>query len=408
MAAGLMQRVVVTGMGCVTPLGSTVDAYWQALCAGNSGVRQIDWFDASAFSCQIAARATGFDAYIDKKDRFSRFIQFAVIASQQAVGDAGLDIATIATDCGVEIGSGMGGIEILEAAADKLKTRGPSRISPFTVPMMITDMAAGVVSIKLGAKGPNAASVTACASAAHAIGRAMHSIATGEAVAMIAGGSEAVLTPLGVGAFCAARSLSTQNSTPQTASRPFDGTRDGFVMGEGAGILVLESRDHALKRGAKIYAELVGFGSAADAYHITAPDPSGDGAVRAMRAAVQHAGITPDQVGYINAHGTSTRLNDAIETKAIKQVFGSNIVVSSTKSMTGHLLGAAAAIEAIASIQALIYQQVPPTINYQTPDPDCDLDYVPNTARSVQGLTYVASNSLGFGGHNATLLFKKA
>jgi 3-oxoacyl-[acyl-carrier-protein] synthase II len=409
----MKQRVCITGMGAVTPIGNTVDAYWRALCAGQSGVDRIDAFDASAFTTQIAAQVRDLDAtaYFDNKElrRTARFIQFAVVAAMEAVQQSGLDIESIAPMCGVEIGSGMGGIEVLEEAVHQLSTKGPGRISPFTVPMMIVDMAAGIVSIKTGAKGPNAASVTACASAAHAMARAFQLVRDGVVTAMITGGSEAVVTPLGVGSFCAARSLSTRNDDPKRASRPFDVDRDGFVMGEGAGMLVFESLAHAQARGATILAEVVGFGSSGDAYHITAPAPEGEGGARAMQAAIADAAISPDAIGYINAHGTSTKLNDALETKAIKRVFGdqaSQLLISSTKSMTGHLLGAAAAIEAVASVQALLTQTVPPTINLDNPDPECDLNYVPHVKQSVDHLTHVLSNSLGFGGHNASIIFK--
>jgi 3-oxoacyl-[acyl-carrier-protein] synthase II len=398
-------------MGAVTPIGNTVDAYWRALCAGQSGVDQIDAFDASAFTTQIAAQVRDLDAtaYFDNKElrRTARFIQFAVVAAMEAVQQSGLDIESIAPMCGVEIG--MGGIEVLEEAVHQLSTKGPGRISPFTVPMMIVDMAAGIVSIKTGAKGPNAASVTACASAAHAMARAFQLVRDGVVTAMITGGSEAVVTPLGVGSFCAARSLSTRNDDPKRASRPFDVDRDGFVMGEGAGMLVFESLAHAQARGATILAEVVGFGSSGDAYHITAPAPEGEGGARAMQAALADAGIASNAIGYINAHGTSTKLNDALETKAIKRVFGdqaSQLLISSTKSMTGHLLGAAAAIEAVASVQALLTQTVPPTINLDNPDPECDLNYVPHVKQSADNLTHVLSNSLGFGGHNASIIFK--
>ena len=346
---------------------------------------------------------------LEELRRTARFIQFAVVAAMEAVQQSGLDIESIAPMCGVEIGSGMGGIEVLEEAVHQLSTKGPGRISPFTVPMMIVDMAAGIVSIKTGAKGPNAASVTACASAAHAMARAFQLVRDGVVTAMITGGSEAVVTPLGVGSFCAARSLSTRNDDPKRASRPFDVDRDGFVMGEGAGMLVFESLAHAQARGATILAEVVGFGSSGDAYHITAPAPEGEGGARAMQAAIADAAISPDAIGYINAHGTSTKLNDALETKAIKRVFGdqaSQLLISSTKSMTGHLLGAAAAIEAVASVQALLTQTVPPTINLDNPDPECDLNYVPHVKQSVDHLTHVLSNSLGFGGHNASIIFK--
>lgn len=407
------QRVVITGLGAITPIGLNVGDYWDALVAGVSGTRTIESFDVSKFSTQFAAQVRGFDpeTVMDKKEarRTSRFITLAIAAACEAVADSGLIIDPIANEVGVELGSGIGGIEILEDTAITLANKGPSRISPFTVPMMISDMAAGLVSIRFGAKGPNACAVTACASAATAMGNAFRIIRNGEAIAMITGGSEAAITPLGLGSFCAARSLSGRNESPETASRPFDLNRDGFVMGEGSGILIFESRDHAIARGAKIYAEVIGYGASADAHHITAPAPHGEGAARAMTAALRFAGIQPDSVDYINAHGTSTELNDACETDAIKSVFqavASQLAISSTKSMTGHLLGAAAAIELIACAKVVGSGIIPPTINYETPDPRCDLPITPNHAIS-KPVDIAMSNSFGFGGHNAVLIIRK-
>lgn len=410
----MKHRVVVTGMGAVTPLGIGVDSFWQGIITGQSGVGKITRFDASDLPCQIGAEVSNFDPmdFIDRKEarRMDRFTQFAVAASLLAKESSGLDISrSKAEKIGVLIGSGIGGVETLERQCTALIDRGPSRVSPFLIPMMIPDMAAGQVSIMLGAKGHNACTVTACASGAHSIGDAFRIIQRGEAVAMFAGGAEAALTKLAMAGFCAAKTLSTRNDEPQKASRPFDANRDGFVMGEGAGILVLEQLEHALERGAKILAEVVGYGATGDAYHITSPSPEGDGAARAMRAALQEAGLEPSDIDYINAHGTSTVLNDINETLAIKQVFGERayqIPISSTKSMTGHLLGAAGGIESIVCIQTINTGIIPPTINYETPDENCDLDYVPNTAREARVET-VMSNSFGFGGHNAVLIFKK-
>lgn len=407
------KRVVITGMGAVTPIGNSITDYWNGLVSGRSGVKPITHFNTDDFTTKIAATIEDFDPgdNFDKKEvrRTSKFIQYAVVAAQEAITQSGLDINSISESCGVEIGSGMGGIEVLEQASLALNERGPAKVSPFTVPMMIADMASGVVSMKFNAKGPNSCAVTACASAANAIGNASRLIQDGHATAMITGGSEAVVTPLGVASFCAARSLSTQNDSPQTASRPFDLNRDGFVMGEGAGILILEELEHANRRGATILAEVIGFGTSGDAYHLTAPAPEGEGASRAIKMALKLANIDPKDVDYINAHGTSTRLNDKNETAAIKSIFGDHaysVAISSTKSMTGHLLGAAGAIELIASALAIQHDQVPPTINYETPDPECDLNYTPNTAIS-RSINIAMSNSLGFGGHNTVLVIKK-
>lgn len=407
------RRVVITGMGAITPVGNTVDAFWESLITGKSGITKIESFDVSEYSTQIGGLVKNFEPenYVDKKEarRTSRFILFGVAAAVDAVKDSGLNVEAEAERVGVEVGSGIGGIEILEEMTLLLKEKGPSRLSPFTVPMMIPDMAAGLISIKTGAKGPNACTVTACASAAHSMGNALRLIQDDLADVMITGGAEAAITKLGLASFCAARSLSARNDEPEKASRPFDAQRDGFVMGEGAGILIFEELNHALKRGAKIYAEVMSLGSTGDAYHITAPAPEGEGAARAMKLALKAAGMNPEDIDYINAHGTSTELNDKNETLAIKTVFGDyakKVKISSTKSMTGHLLGAAGAIELIAS--ALVIQNgiIPPTINLDNPDPICDLDYTPNKAVK-HTVDVVMSNSLGFGGHNASLIIKK-
>lgn len=409
----MLKRVVITGMGAVTPIGASVPDFWEGLISGRNGVGKIQAFDTSQFSTQIAAEVIDFDfsPFFDAKEvrRSSRFILLAVAAAQEAVRDSGLDISEDPERIGVEIGSGIGGIEILEQACEVLLNRGPSKMSPFTVPMMICDMASGQVAMKTGAKGPNSCSVTACASSAHSMSNAFRLIQFGDAVAMITGGSEACITPLGLGAFCAARSLSTANDDPEHASRPFDKTRDGFVMGEGAGILVFEELEHAKARGAQIYAEVVGFGSSGDAYHLTAPAPEGEGAARAIKMALSMAKISPEDVDYVNAHGTSTYLNDKNETAAIKTAFGDHaykMAVSSTKSMTGHLLGAAGGIELIASALAIKNSIVPPTMNYETADPECDLNYTPNKA-IARDINVAISNSFGFGGHNGVLVLKK-
>ncbi|MFS8572939.1 MAG: beta-ketoacyl-ACP synthase II [Clostridia bacterium] len=407
------RRVVVTGMGAVTPLGLGVDAFWEGLVQGRSGVGPITQFDASAFSTRIAAEVKDFDPtdFMDKKDarRMDRFAQFAVAGARMALEDAGISDNVDWERVGVLIGSGIGGIHTFEEQCRNLFEKGPDRVSPFFVPMMIPDMAAGQVSILLGAKGHNACTVTACASGSHSIGDAFKVIQRGQADVMITGGTEAAVSALSMAGVCAARTLSTRNDEPERASRPFDKDRDGFVLGEGAGILILEELEHAKARGAKIYAEIIGYASTGDAYHITAPAPEGDGARRAMLAALEDAGVEPGDVDYINAHGTSTEYNDKFETMAIKAVFKEaayRIPVSSTKSMTGHLLGAAGGVEAIATCKALAEQVIPPTINYETPDPECDLDYVPNQARPAQ-LEIAISNSFGFGGHNAGLVFRR-
>jgi 3-oxoacyl-[acyl-carrier-protein] synthase II len=410
----LLNRVVVTGMGVISPIGIGKDVFWKNLSAGNNGFAKISHFDASSFSSRIAAEVKDFKAadYLDKKEarRLVRFIQFAVAGAQMAVKDANLSITPEnAPSIGVLIGSGIGGIDFLEQQAKALREKGPDKLSPFTVPFMIADMAAGYVSINLGAKGPNSCVVTACATGTNAIGDASKIIQRGAAEVMVAGGTEASITPLGVGSFCAARALSTRNDDPHHASRPFDKNRDGFVIGEGCGIVILESLEHAKARGARIYAEIIGYGMSGDASHITAPAPEGEGAVRAIRAALKDADLSPEQIDYVNAHGTSTLLNDKYETVALKTVFGERakkIPISSNKSMFGHLLGATGAVELIGTILSINNQITPPTINYETPDPECDLDYVPNQARK-QAIEIAMSNSFGFGGHNAILIVKK-
>ncbi|MCS6801936.1 MAG: beta-ketoacyl-ACP synthase II [Chloroflexota bacterium] len=406
-----MQRVVVTGLGAVTPVGLSVEESWRNLLAGCSGVGRITAFDTTGFEVQIAAEVRGFDplAYLDRKEvrRTDRFVQLAIAAARQAVDDAGIEVRD-QPDIGAIVGSGIGGIATLAEQIRVLHERGPSRVSPFLVPMMIVDMASGQVSIQLGCKGPNYAVVSACATGADAIGAAFETIRRGDARAMIAGGTEAAITPIGIAGFAAARALSTRNDDPPRASRPFDAERDGFVMGEGAAVLVLESLESALARGAKIYCELAGYAATADAYHITQPSEGGEGGVRAMRQALRSAGLTADEVDYINAHGTSTELNDKLETVAIKTVFGERayqIPISSTKSMTGHLLGAAGAFEAVVCAKTIETGWIHPTINRTTPDPECDLDYVVEGARQAR-VRVALSNSLGFGGHNATLVFR--
>ena len=410
----MTKRVVVTGLGAITPIGSGKEAYWEGLSSGKNGADKITHFDTSAFSTKIAAEVKDFDPslYLDKKEarRLVRFIQFAVAASQMAIQDSGLTITPeFAPEIGTIIGSGIGGIGMLEEQAKNLMEKGPDKLSPFTVPYMICDMAAGYVSINLGAKGPNLCVVTACASGTHSIGEAYKIIQRGAATAMIAGGSEAAITPLGMASFCAARALSTRNDDPKHASRPFDKEREGFLMGEGSGIVILEELEHAKARGAHIYAEIAGYGMSGDASHITAPAPGGEGAIRAMRAALKDAGISPEKIDYVNAHGTSTELNDKYETMAIKTTFGdhaSKLAISSNKSMIGHLLGASGAVEFVATVLSIVNSVAPPTINYETKDPECDLDYVPNQSRKM-AINYAMSNSFGFGGHNAILIAKK-
>ncbi len=408
------RRVVVTGLGLVTPLGIGVQETWEALLQGRSGVGKITLFDASTYPVQIAAEVKNFDPslYIDQKEikKMDRFIQFAIAATEEAVKDSGLKITPEnAERVGVIIGSGMGGLPMIEYYHKVLLEKGHRRVSPFFIPMTIINLAAGQVSIRYGAKGPNSSPCTACATGAHSIGDAFRIIQLDQADAMIAGGTEAVITPLGIAGFTAMKALSTRNEEPERASRPFDIDRDGFVMGEGAGIVILEELSHALKRGARIYAEIVGYGMSGDAYHITSPAPEGEGAARCMNAALKDAGIRPEEVDYINAHGTSTKYGDELETMAIKKVFGEQaykLAVSSTKSMTGHLLGAAGGVEAVITVLSIYNSIVPPTVNLEKPDPACDLDYVPNKARRME-VNYAISNSFGFGGTNACLVFKR-
>lgn len=407
------RRVVVTGLGLVTPLGTGVEKTWKAICAGESGIGRITRFDPTGYDAQIAGEVKDFDParFIEKKEikKMDTFIHYAVGAAQLAVDDAGLKIKPEeATKVGVYIGSGIGGLGSIEHYHEVLRAKGPGRVSPFFIPMTIINLASGQVAIRIGAKGPNSCAVTACATGNHCIGDAYRLIQRGDADVMVAGGAEAAVTPLGVAGFAAAKALSFRNDEPTKASRPFDKDRDGFVLGEGAGVVVIEELNHALRRGVRIYGEIIGYGMNSDAYHITAPPEEGEGAVRCMELALHDAGINRDQIGYINAHGTST-MADAIETRAIKQVFGEQafrIPVSSTKSMTGHLLGAAGGIEAIFSVLALFYGMLPPTINLDHPDPACDLDYVPNKARPVAVKTAL-SNSFGFGGVNACLIFTR-
>ncbi|MER3400167.1 MAG: beta-ketoacyl-[acyl-carrier-protein] synthase II [Thermoflexus sp.] len=409
-----MARVVVTGMGAITPLGNDVETFWQNVVAGRSGVGPITLFDASALKTRIAAEVKGFDpeAWFGRKEarRMDRYAQFALAATQQALQDARLDPGHVDRErVGVILGTGIGGIGALVQGVETLMTRGPDRISPFMVPMMLADTAPGLIAIAYGFRGPNMAVITACASGTNAIGEAMHLIRRGDADVVIAGGAEAAILPISVAAFNVMGAISTRNEEPERASRPFDRTRDGFVMGEGAGILVLERLEHAQARGARIYAEVVGYGASADAYHITAPLENGEGAALAMRRALADAGLSPREVDYINAHGTGTPLNDKSETQAIKAVFGEaayDVPISSTKSMIGHLLGAAGAVEAIVCIRAITDGVIPPTINYEHPDPECDLDYVPNTARR-RPVRVAMSNSFGFGGHNACVIFRR-
>jgi len=402
-------------MGAVTPLGLSVPEFWSALLAGKSGVGKITRFDASQYDTKIAAELKGFNPldYMDRKSaqRMDPFTQYAIAAADMAVKDAGLNLDKIDRDrVGVIFGSGIGGMQTYHQQQETVyRTGGPHRISPFFVPMMIADIAAGYIAMRYQFKGPNYATTSACATSAHAISDAMMLIQRGDIDLAVTGGSEAPICPMGVGGFNAMKALSTRNDEPEKASRPFDAKRDGFVMGEGGAIIVLEELNHALKRGARIYAELVGMGLTADAYHITQPAPGGEGAIRSMRLSIKDAGLRPEDIDYINAHGTSTPYNDKTETEAIKAVFGDHayeLHVSSTKSMTGHLLGAAGAIEAIATILAVANDEIPPTINYEFPDPECDLNYVPN--KPIKKTVNAAiSNAFGFGGHNASLLFKK-
>jgi 3-oxoacyl-[acyl-carrier-protein] synthase II len=410
----LVRRVVVTGIGLICGVGHTTEEVWQNLLAGRSGICRITQFDASQFACQIAAEVKNFDPlqFIDKKEikKMGRFIHLAIAAADEAVKSSGLQVtADNATRVGVHIGSGIGGFDVIEREHKNLLNGGPRRISPFFIPASIVNLAAGHVSIRCGAKGPNEATCTACTSSAHSIGDAYKIIQRGDADIMIAGGTEAAVTPMSVGGFAAMRALSTRNDAPEKSSRPWDSARDGFVIGEGAGILILEELELARRRGAKIVAEIVGYGMSGDAYHITQPAENGDGAYRVMLNTLKDAGVQPQQVGYINAHGTSTDIGDKLETVAIKRAFGDHaykVAVSSTKSMTGHLLGGAGGLEAGITILALRDQILPPTINLENPDPECDLDYVPNHARKAN-VEYAMSNSFGFGGTNGALLLRR-
>lgn len=410
----MSKRVVITGLGVLSPIGNDIPTFWNNLINGKSGIGPVTQFDASDYPTQIAGEVKDFDPlkYMSRKEvrRMDRFVQLAVGASLNALQHAGLEMSKEDPDrVGTYIGSGIGGLKTWEVEHSKLMEKGPRRVSPFFIPMMIANMAAGQVSISVGAKGPNSSAVSACATGTHSIGDAAKIIQRGDADVMIAGGAEATVSPMAFAGFCANKAMTTRNDEPEKASRPFDKERDGFVMGEGAGIVVLESLDHALSRGAEIFAEVAGYGMSGDAYHLTAPAPDGEGAARAMKWALKDAGLEPEEIGYINAHGTSTDANDKTETMAIKTVFGDHaykMAVSSTKSMTGHLLGAAGGVEAIASALTLKEQILPPTINYEYPDPECDLDYVPNESRQAS-VRVALSNSLGFGGHNATLALKK-
>jgi len=410
----MTQRVVITGMGAITPLGLSVADFWAGLVAGRSGVGPITRFDTSDFAVKIAAEVKGFDpaAFLDRKEarRMDRYTQFAVAAAKQAWADAGLEGAPLDPErCGVYLGSGIGGMETFAEEITTLIQKGNRRVSPFMVPMMIANMAAGMVAIQFNLQGPNMTTVTACSSANNAIGEAYHAILAGRADLMVTGGAEASILPIAIAGFNNMAALSTRNDAPEQASRPFDKGRDGFVMGEGGGVVVLESLAHAQARGARIYAEVIGYGCAADAYHMVQPPENGEGGARAMRRALADAGLEPSAVGYINAHGTSTPQGDIAETRAIKAVFGEHarrLAVSSTKSMHGHLLGAAGAVELIASVMALREGILPPTINQVEPDPECDLDYVPNEARRTQ-VDIALSNSFGFGGQNATLIVRR-
>ncbi len=411
----MKRRVVVTGMGAITPVGNDVATTWSALLAGKSGAAPITHFDASRFPVRFACEVKGFDPlqYMERKEakRTDQFTQYAVGAADQAMASAGLNEPNgLDPDrIGVIIGSGIGGLKIFEEQHDVYRQRGPGKISPFFIPMFISDIAAGIVSMRFSAKGPNYATVSACATSAHAIGDAYRTIQYGDADVMITGGTEATVTPMAIGGFANMKALSERNDSPQTASRPFDATRDGFVVGEGSGIVILEELEHARARGARIYAEIVGYGATGDAYHVTAPAPHGEGAQRAMKRAMKDAGLEPDDIQYINAHGTSTPANDLNETAAIKAVFGEvakSLSVSSTKSATGHMLGAAGAVEFVISALVVGEGVIPPTINYETPDPECDLDYTPNKAVHRE-VTAVLSNSFGFGGHNTTLAVKR-
>jgi len=405
---------MVTGMGAVTPIGNTLEEYWESLKKGVSGITKVTRFDPSRFSSQVVGEIKGFDPtlYLERKEarRMDLVEQYSIATAQQAFDDAGLDSSRLDLyRAGVIIGSGIGGIETFEKQHSTLLNDGPSRVSPFFIPMMIIDMSAGLVSMRFGFKGPNYATVSACSTSAHAIADAFMLIQRGSADLMVAGGSEATITPASLAGFCSARAISTRNEEPEKASRPFDQKRDGFVMSEGSGMLILESLEHARKRGAKIYAEILGVGMSSDAYHITAPSPEGEGASRSMQMALADSGLKPEEIDYINAHGTSTLLGDISETLAIKKVFGEmakKIPVNATKSMIGHLLGAAGAVEIIASIKSMEEGILHPTVNYEFPDPQCDLDYVPNQTREAE-VKVAISNSFGFGGHNITIALKK-
>jgi 3-oxoacyl-[acyl-carrier-protein] synthase II len=410
----MKKRVVVTGLGVISPIGNTTNEFWKALLEGESGTDVLTAFDSSKFDSHIAAEVKGFDAakVLNSKQlrRMDRFVQFGVAAAKEAFDDSGLNLSKENVDrIGVYVGSGIGGLHTIEEQVRIYLDKGPSRLSPFLIPMLIVNMASGQISILLGVKGPNSCVATACATGSHAIGDAFKIIQRADADIMIAGGTEGCITPVGFGGFCALKALSCRNDDPKHASRPFERDRDGFVMGEGAGVIILEELEHAKARHARIYCEVAGYGFTGDAYHMTAPDPEGDGAARCMAMAVKDADLKPQDVDYINAHGTSTQLNDAIETKAIKTVFSKHaykLAVSSTKSMTGHLLGAAGGVEAAACALAIKHDIIPPTINYENPDPECDLDYVPNKARKAR-VNVAISNSLGFGGHNATIALRK-
>ena len=414
MNKGMSQRrVVVTGLGTVTSIGHDVPSFWAALVAGKIGVDRVTLFDPSNFACQIGAEVRDWDVnqFMDPKEarRNDRYTHFGFVAARQAVADSGIDMAKEDGDrVGVIIGSGIGGMHTYETQLRNLYEKGPRKVSPFTIPSLIGNMCAGLVAIDLGARGPNFGMVSACATGTHSLGEAAHAIRRGDADVMVAGGSEAAITPFAYASFCAMKAMSTRNDQPRSASRPFDKGRDGFIMGEGAGVLVLESLEHAHARGARIYCELAGYAATCDAYHITQPDPDGKGLSMAMHRALDSAGVRPDSVDYINAHGTSTPYNDKFETLAIKKIFGDHarrLPVSSTKSMTGHLLGAAGGIESVVCVKTIEQGIIPPTMNLEEPDPDCDLDYVPNAARHVRVRT-VLSNNLGFGGQNAAVVFR--
>lgn len=410
----MRRRVVVTGIGVVSPVGNNKEDFWTSLVNGRSGVGPLCSFDCKDYDSRIAGEVKNFTPhpFIPKKElrRMEKFVQFAVTAAKEAVEDAGLDISKEDPfNIGVLVGSGIGSLRIIEEQYRVILEKGPSRVTPFLIPMLIVNMASGHISIMLKVKGPNSCTTTACAAGSHAIGDALRIIQDGKADIMVTGGTESCITPLGIGGFCALKALSTRNDEPERASRPFDKERDGFVMAEGAGIAILEELEHARKRNAKIYAEVIGFGMSGDGYHMTAPDPSGEGPARCMIEALKDGGIKPEQVSYINAHGTSTELNDKVETLAIKKALGDSarkVAISSTKSMTGHLLGAAGGVEFAVCCLAVKNDIIPPTINYENPDPECDLDYVPNEARKAK-VNIALSNSLGFGGHNASICIKK-